>query len=154
MFRSDALTLETAAWFGSSVNDLTFWTFSVSPSVFPVGPVVGGVGGVLLLLAVFGFFIWRRNNNGEITGNLCTLYYMYLHDIFGDIFSELFDNLALLNSVMLIIVFFIILPVFQGSSLQTVSNINKMPQLVFTLLVTDTLFTVTGDISFSVLCLS
>lgn len=69
-------------------------------------------------------------------------------------FSELFDNLALLNSVMLIIVFFIILPVFQGSSLQTVSNINKMPQLVFTLLVTDTLFTVTGDISFSVLCLS
>lgn len=79
---------------------------------------------------------------------------MYLHDIFGDIFSELFDNLALLNSVMLIILFFIILPVFQGSSLQTVSNINKMPQLVFTLLVTDTLFTVTGDISFSVLCLS
>ncbi|XP_006809899.1 major histocompatibility complex class I-related gene protein-like [Neolamprologus brichardi] len=36
----------------------------VSPSVFPVGPVVGGVGGPLLLLAVFGFFIWRRNNNG------------------------------------------------------------------------------------------
>ncbi|KAL3984334.1 olfactory receptor [Sarotherodon galilaeus] len=35
----------------------------VSSSVFPVGPVVGGVGGVLLLLAVFGFFIWRRNNN-------------------------------------------------------------------------------------------
>lgn len=80
--------------------------------------------------------------------------YMYLHDIFGDIFSEWFDNLALLNSVMLIILFFIILPVFQGSSLQTVSNVNKMPQLVFTLLVTDTLFTVTGDISFSVLCLS
>uniref|UniRef100_A0A3P9C8I0 Major histocompatibility complex class I-related gene protein n=1 Tax=Maylandia zebra TaxID=106582 RepID=A0A3P9C8I0_9CICH len=38
---------------------------------------------------------------------------MYLHDIFGDIFSELFDNLALLNSVMLIILFFIILSVFQ-----------------------------------------
>ncbi|XP_026012930.1 major histocompatibility complex class I-related gene protein-like isoform X1 [Astatotilapia calliptera] len=36
----------------------------VSPSVFPVGPVVGGAGGVLLLLAVFGFSIWRRNNNG------------------------------------------------------------------------------------------
>lgn len=69
MFRSDALTLETAAWFGSSVNDLTFWTFSVSPSVFPVGPVVGGAGGVLLLLAVFGFSIWRRNNNGEITAD-------------------------------------------------------------------------------------
>ncbi|XP_044190678.1 major histocompatibility complex class I-related gene protein-like isoform X2 [Thunnus albacares] len=38
----------------------------VSPSEFPAGPVIGGVVGLLLLLAVCitGVFIWRRKNNG------------------------------------------------------------------------------------------
>ncbi|XP_062292064.1 major histocompatibility complex class I-related gene protein-like [Scomber scombrus] len=38
----------------------------VPPSEFPAGPVIGGVGGLLLLLAVCitGVFIWRRRNNG------------------------------------------------------------------------------------------
>ncbi|XP_042292250.1 major histocompatibility complex class I-related gene protein-like [Thunnus maccoyii] len=38
----------------------------VSPSEFPAGPVIGGVVGLLLLLAVCitGVFIWRRRDNG------------------------------------------------------------------------------------------
>lgn len=96
MFRSDALTLETAAWFGSSVNDLTFWTFSVSPSVFPVGPVVGGVGGALLLLAVFGFSIWRRNNNGEITAD------------FTPIMNLEFMHLVVICTYMIFLVIFLV----------------------------------------------
>ncbi|XP_042292277.1 class I histocompatibility antigen, F10 alpha chain-like isoform X1 [Thunnus maccoyii] len=38
----------------------------VSPSEFPAGPVIGGVVGLLLLLAVCitGVFIWRKRDNG------------------------------------------------------------------------------------------
>ncbi|XP_039878876.1 major histocompatibility complex class I-related gene protein-like isoform X1 [Simochromis diagramma] len=39
-------------------------TNSVSLSEFPVGPVVGAAVGVSLLLAIFGFFIWKRNSHG------------------------------------------------------------------------------------------
>ncbi|XP_042292238.1 major histocompatibility complex class I-related gene protein-like isoform X2 [Thunnus maccoyii] len=41
-------------------------TNCVSPSEFPAGPVIGGVVGLLLLLAVCitGVFIWRRRDNG------------------------------------------------------------------------------------------
>ncbi|CAK6971618.1 major histocompatibility complex class I-related gene protein-like [Scomber scombrus] len=44
----------------------THW---VPPSEFPAGPVIGGVVGLLLLLAVCitGVFIWRRRNNGVTT---------------------------------------------------------------------------------------
>ncbi|XP_029369846.1 major histocompatibility complex class I-related gene protein-like [Echeneis naucrates] len=40
---------------------------SVPPSEFPVGPVVGGVVGLLLLTAcICGLLIWRRNHNDVI----------------------------------------------------------------------------------------
>ncbi|XP_044190912.1 uncharacterized protein LOC122969366 [Thunnus albacares] len=44
----------------------------VSPSEFPAGPVIGGVVGLLLLLAVCitGVFIWRRRYNGFRPANL------------------------------------------------------------------------------------
>ncbi|XP_044190936.1 major histocompatibility complex class I-related gene protein-like isoform X1 [Thunnus albacares] len=43
----------------------------VSPSEFPAGPVIGGVVGLLLLLAVCitGVFIWRRRDNGFSPAN-------------------------------------------------------------------------------------
>ncbi|XP_067468542.1 major histocompatibility complex class I-related gene protein-like [Thunnus thynnus] len=42
-------------------------TLQFSPSEFPAGPVIGGVVGLLLLLAVCitGVFIWRRRDNSE-----------------------------------------------------------------------------------------
>ncbi|XP_042292279.1 major histocompatibility complex class I-related gene protein-like isoform X1 [Thunnus maccoyii] len=43
----------------------------VSPSEFPAGPVIGGVVGLLLLLAVCitGVFIWRKRDNGFSPAN-------------------------------------------------------------------------------------
>uniref|UniRef100_A0A3P9BCP0 Major histocompatibility complex class I-related gene protein n=1 Tax=Maylandia zebra TaxID=106582 RepID=A0A3P9BCP0_9CICH len=64
--------------------------------VFPVGPVVGGVGGALLLLAVFGFSIWRRNNNGEITAD------------FTPIMNLEFMHLVVICTYMIFLVIFLV----------------------------------------------
>lgn len=58
--------IEIGSSFVNCVNEATLWDFSVSLSEFPVGPVVGAAVGVSLLLAIFGFFIWKRNSHGEI----------------------------------------------------------------------------------------
>ncbi|XP_044192394.1 uncharacterized protein LOC122970328 [Thunnus albacares] len=51
----------------TKLDETVIRTNWVSPSEFPAGPVIGGVVGLLLFLAVCitGVFIWRRKNNAS-----------------------------------------------------------------------------------------
>lgn len=118
------------------MNEATLWDFSVSLSEFPVGPVVGAAVGVLLLLAVFGFFIWKRNSHGEIQLIFPLNFMMYVR-----MYSY---NMIVLENIFIFIILNL-LSIFQGSSLLTVRK--QQIDLVFSFLGNHTVRTARGGCS-------